>query len=386
MSGTGPLVGVDARSVAGQPTGVGRYVRNLVGAMARSEAAPRLRLYLPRSMDADWGAGVEERVLGLPGALGGLDNAFTWNHVRLPAHLAREPVDLLHGPFYTLPAVCPCPAVVTIHDISFALHPEWFTRRARLAFGGFAASSARRARHVLTVSECSRRDIIDRFGVPASRVTAVHLAPDPGFTPVSDPDRIAAVRAKYGAPEGYILYVGSISPRRNIPRLLDAFARVARDRKDAFLLIAGSVEPPSPPVDPLIRARGLERRARCTGYVDGADLPALYSGASLVAYPSLYEGFGLPVVEAMACGVPVIASNTSCFPEVAGDAALLVDPHDTGALAEGIAALLSDARLRESLVARGLRRASEFSWDRAAEATIAVYRAALAGHEAEACR
>jgi len=357
-------VGIDGRSLVVQPTGVGRYVRNLVRAMAGKDPSIALRLYLPAEPEGETlDPSVESVLLAPPlGALAPrLDNVFSWNHLRLPAHLLRRRVDLLHSPFYTLPALCPCPAVVTIHDITFDLHPEWFTAKARLAFSGFAASSARKARHVLTVSECSRRDIIERYGIPPARVTAVPLAPDPVFAPVADAERLAAVRRRYDLGEEYVLHVGSITPRRNVERLLDAFGQVLTRAPHLRLALAGRVEAPSGPLEPGIASRGLSGSVRGIGYVAPSDLPALYAGAAVVVYPSLYEGFGLPVLEAMASGVPVLASATSCFPEVAGGAALLVDPEDTGAIAAGLWSLLSEMPLREALIRKGLARAAEFT-------------------------
>ena len=377
------LIGVDGRSLAGQPTGVGRYVKNLVTHMAALDPTLTLRLYLPAGSTGATGlngAGrIETAMLGTPvldrTAL--WDNVFVWNHLRLPAHLALHAVDLLHCPFYTLPAFCPAPAVVTIHDITFELHPEWFTRRARVAFGGFAAASARKARHVLTVSSRSRDDIIAAYRLDPSRVTAVPLAPDPEFVPITDPEILARVRSRYDLGPDYLLHVGSITPRRNIGRLLEAFATARRSRPGLTLVLAGRVESPSPPVEVEIQRKGLTGAVKVAGYVQPEDLPALYNGAAALVCPSLYEGFGLPVVEAMACGVPVLASNTSCFPEVAGEAALLVDPLDTEALAAGIAAVVAYGALRQRLVQAGLRRAAGFTWERTARETLAVYRRAL---------
>ena len=373
-------VGIDARSLRHQPTGVGRYVRNLLTSMtplldhSRSEgtAGIDLRVYVPAGSAGTVDGRV--RVVELGAAL--LDNIVTWSHVRLPLQLLRHPVDLLHAPFYTLPAFCPCPAVVTIHDITFDLHPEWYTRRARIAFGGFARASARKARHVLTVSERSRSDIIAAYGVPPDHVTAVPLAPDPLLKRVEDPSELGRVRAKYAQGSEYALHVGSITPRRNIGRLLDAFAAVRRRARDLVLVLAGRVEPPSGPIEADIRRRGLEGAVRVAGYVEAADLPALYSAASVVVYPSLYEGFGLPVIEAMACGVPALASTGSCFEDLVGDAALLIDPTDTAALEEGIWAILSDTTLRGRLIERGLARAAGYTWERTARETLEVYRRA----------
>ncbi|MGH9866843.1 MAG: glycosyltransferase family 4 protein [Candidatus Polarisedimenticolia bacterium] len=379
MTGT-LLVGMDARPLSRQPTGVGRYVLNLARALARLNEPIFLRLYVPGPASAAMAPDLPQEALGMPrGALRRLDNAFTWTHARLPLHLARHRVDLLHGTFYTLPLVCPCPAVVTIHDITFDLHPDWFTPRARLAFGGFAAASARKARHVITVSERSRRDICERYGIPPAKVSAIPLAPDPGFVRVEDPASRAAVRARYATGDSFLLHVGAITPRRNIPRLLEAFARVRQDDRGLTLVLAGPVEPPSPPLEPLIDRLGLRGAVRLLGYVATEDLPALYSAAAAVVYPSLYEGFGLPVVEAMACGTPVLASDGSCFPEVAGDAALLVDPTDTEAMTQGLRSIVRDEATRVRLVQAGGLRAAGLRWEETARRTLAVYREAMEG-------
>ncbi len=372
------VIGIDGRSMTGSPTGVGRYVRNLISGLLELPelGETRLRVYIPGPADLPEDRRLE--VMRLSRVLAGpLDNVFTWNHLRLPLHVAGHRVDLLHGPFYTLPAFCPAPAVVTIHDITFDLHPEWYTPKARLAFSGFAAASARKARHVLTVSERSRADIMERYGIPAERITAVPLAADPGLRRVEDLRRIEEVCGALGARRPYLLHVGAITPRRNLPRLLDAFARLRMRVPDVSLVLAGPVEAPSPALEPELEARGLRGVVRAAGYVKPEDLAALYSGATALVYPSLYEGFGLPVIEAMAMGVPILASATSSIPEVAGDAALLVDPEDAGAIEAGLVRLMNDDALGRDLIEKGLRRAALFSWRETARRTLAVYRQAI---------
>jgi len=215
--------------------------------------------------------------------------------------------------------------------------------------------------------------------VDPSRVTAIPLAADESFARVDDERRLREVRARHATGDRFLLHVGAISPRRNIPRLLEAFARVRAVAPDLTLALAGPVEPPSPPLEPLIARLGLDGAVRLMGYVPTADLPALYSAALAVVYPSLYEGFGLPVVEAMACGAPVVAGNTSSLPEVAGEAALLVDPLDTEALTQAIRSLVESRELRARLSEEGRARAARFRWEETARRTLEVYRMAAGG-------
>src|SRR5262245_4877065 len=310
----------------------------------------------------------------LPGSKG--RNVLAWTHRDVPRLLRREPVALAHFPFYTLPLSLPCPAIVTIHDVTFSLHPEWFPLRARVAFGLFAPRAARRAAHVLTVSERSRRDIIERYGVPAGRVTAVPLAAGATFTPRSDEEIERAARL-HGLKRPYLLHLGSLHPRRNLDRLLDAFAGLGEEAANVTVVLVGRLERPYRALDPMIRARGLAGRVVHLGYVPDEDLPAIISGALALVYPSLYEGFGLPILEAMACGTPVVTSNVSALPETAGDAALLVDPLSTGEIAKALRSIMTEPDLRARLREAGLARASGFSWRRAAEGTLAVYRSVL---------
>jgi len=374
----GFTVGVEARSMLGEPTGVGRYLRNVLREMLQLDPSLKLILYFDRR--GDDGLGENLRILRRFREGGGM-NAFLWTHRVLPGMLRRDTPPLMHFPFYTLPWSLPCPAVVTIHDITFTLHPEWFPWRSRVAFGLFAPRSARRAAHVLTVSECSKRDIVERYCVAPDRVTAVPLAAGETFSP-RPPEEIEAARRRHRLTHPYLIHLGSLHPRRNLERLLDAIAAVRRGGGSAgevTLALVGRVEMPYASVEPMIRARGLEGTVKHLGYVPEEDLLALLSGAVALVYPSLYEGFGLPVLEAMACGTPVLTSGGSALKETAGDAALLVDPLKTEEIARGIRSILSDGALRARLREAGLARARSFSWRRTAEGTLAVYRRALAG-------
>jgi len=239
--------------------------------------------------------------------------------------------------------------------------------------------SARRAKQVIAISESTRRDVIARLRVPAERVQTIYCGVDPSFQPLPRVD-VEAFRREKGLPERFILYLGTIEPRKNIGRLAEAFANLARssahDMADVHLVIAGSVGWMSESTLAGIHDLPVRDRIHLPGYVPEEEKPLWYNAAICLCYPSLYEGFGLPPLEAMACGVPVIASDVSSLPEVVGDAGILVSPMDTDALMDALRRVLVDAELRAELAQRGLDRASRFSWAEAARETVATYRRA----------
>jgi glycosyltransferase involved in cell wall biosynthesis len=368
-------IAIDAHMVGTGETGNETYVRGLVGGLRELGAEHEYLLYTP------------DPALLPPSLLGGGARArrvVPGDNLRrvgwaMPRAARRDRLDLLHVTYALAPWV-PCPAVVTVHDISYRTHPETFSARDRLLLSLAVPLAMRRAARVITVSEAARRDIVRHYGLPAAKVVAIHNGVEERFRPVADPAALAAVRARYGLPERFILAVGNLQPRKNLGRLIEAFAalRAARD-DDCRLVLVGQPFWRHAELGRVIAARGLSDAVVATGYVPGEDLPAIYSAATVFAYPSLYEGFGLPPLEAMACGTPVVAGATSALPEVVGDAGLLVDPLDTGALAGALARLLDDAALRERLRQAGFARAARFRWREAARSTLGVYEAAMDG-------
>lgn len=295
-----------------------------------------------------------------------------WTHLRLgpTSWLARPHV--LFVPAHVIPIIHP-PTVVTIHDVGYRVFPDTHTNRRRLELELTTRWSVRAARHVLTVSQATKRDLVSWYGVDPERITVTHLGLSEIFKPPTDQYLIKDVQARYGLQErSYLMYVGTVQPRKNLTRVIEALAITLAAGYEVDLVIAGKRGWLSTPIEQRAQELGITHRIHFIGYVPEQELPALLAGALCFVFPSLYEGFGMPVIEAMACGTPVITSTSSALPEVAGDAALLVDPLDTNAIAAAIMQLIDQATLRETLRRRGLDRARLFTWEACAKKTLEV--------------
>ncbi|WP_322800443.1 glycosyltransferase family 1 protein [Thermoflexus sp.] len=291
-----------------------------------------------------------------------------WEQLVMPLLLARERWDLLHAMAFVAPLAVRLPVVVTVYDLSFVRHPEAFRAWNRIYLRLFTRLTCRRAAGILTISQAAREDLIRLWKLPPEQIEVAHPGVDPRFRPLPEGE-VAAFRARYGLPDSFILYVGTLEPRKNLGVLLEAIARL---RPSVPLILVGG-QGWKPAFRPRLQALEREGRARWIGFVPDAELPLWYNAATLLAYPSRYEGFGMPPLEAMACGTPVIAARASSLPEVVGEAGFLVDPDDIEAWAEGIQTLLRDHALREMLRARGLTRARQFSWERTARVIVEFY-------------
>jgi glycosyltransferase involved in cell wall biosynthesis len=298
-----------------------------------------------------------------------------WEQFAQPWALRRIEADLVHGPVFVGPLFAPCPMVVTIHDLSFLRFPALFRPFNRLYLTTLTRLSARRARRLIAVSAHAAAEAAQLLAVPSERIDVVYHGVDPVFRPLPAGE-IAAFRKLNQVPEQFVLFVGTLEPRKNLVRLVEAFARV--DDGKTKLVLAGGKGWLYDTLFAQVERLGLEKAVIFPGYVTSDDLPFWYNAATILAYPSIYEGFGLPVLEAQACGTPVLTSNVSSLPEAAGDAALMVDPYDVDALVGGLNRILTDESLRFELREQGLVHARRFSWPRTAYETASVYRQALA--------
>ena len=366
--------------------GVSRYIAELLRAFAAEPvtadgAAPPHRYIAytgPARPPAGFarGGGVRWRHSRLPTARAPVRIA--WEQALGPLAARRDRLDLIHGPVNVLPLLAPCPGVVTVHDLAFLAYPETHGAARRRYLALLTALSARRAARVIAVSAFTRDELVRRLGTPAEKVSVVHNAVDPRFRPLPAVD-VARFRAERGLPARAVLAVGTLEPRKNLAGLLHAFARLAPELgEEVGLVVVGGRGWLYGETLALVERLGLARRVRLAGHVPDAELPLWYNAAEVFVYPSLYEGFGLPPLEALACGTPTVTSAAASLPEVVGDAAILAAPADPDALAAALARVLADPALRATLRDRGLRRASGFTWARVAAATRAVYDEVLA--------
>jgi len=364
------IVGIDATTLVGQISGVGYYTARLIESLVNGADGGLIeRFVILSNRDAKVPASSRIEIC----RQGRFPIRAVWMQFMLPFVLRRVRPDVVHYTNFLAPLAGGVPYVVTVHDLSLTLFPHYHTLKKRLLTSTLVPACARQAELVIAPSESTRCDVVRLLGVPSERVRVIPHAAGPEFQPT--PDRSAAAALLGNAP--YLLFVGTIEPRKNLLRVLRAFARVAAELPEHRFLIVGQrgwmYE------DVLSEAARPEIRGRVViaGYVAEDQLPALYSSADAFVYASLYEGFGLPVIEAMACGTPVITSKTSSLGELAGDAAFVVDPESESELAAAMRAVCTDAQLRVDLSCRGRARAAAFSWERTARQTAAAYREAF---------
>jgi glycosyltransferase involved in cell wall biosynthesis len=369
-------IGIDAsRAARTHRTGTETYSLELIKAMAAMAGPARqLRLYTPHPPQTTaWPQSpyVNTRLIPWPRL---------WTHLRLAAELQRQPPAVLFVPAHVLPVVCPVPAVVTVHDLGYHYYPHTHRPFDRWYLAWTTRRHCRAAAHLIADSEATKTDLITQYQANPQRISVVYLGRDERLARVTNPAVIDRAKQQYGIRGEYLLYLGTLHPRKNLTRLIEAFhlALPALAGRNISLVIAGKKGWLYDDIFRRVNALGLAGRVIFPGYVADADKPALLSGALSYVFPSLYEGFGLPVLEAMACGTPVLTGNGSSLPEVAGQAALLVDPHHAEAIAAGLAQLATNANLRQTLVQQGYQQIQKFSWQTAAQQVLAVLEQAAA--------
>jgi len=367
-------------------TGSGQYTRRLLHALCSLPGNVRYTLLLPPHITTVEDLPPDVSVLRVSVPMGGQPGKVWFEQFAAPRAAHRIDADLLHVPYWAPPLTSPLPVVPTIHDVIALSLPVYRGGHLARLYTSLVATGARTAAHILTDSRASRDEIVSRLGIDPERISVVWLAADETFHPGIGKERDIAVREKYGLPERFILYLGGYDIRKNVQTLLLAHTYVAQAMADEVLLILAGRPPGAwgterfPDLPGYIEQLGIGDYVRWLGEIAEQDKPSLYRLAEVVAFPSRYEGFGLPPLEAMACGTPVVACEASSIPEIVGDAAFLVEPDDARSMAGAILSILHQPALAGQLRNRGLSRATLFSWRKTAEATLAVYRQVVEGH------
>ena len=366
-------IGIDARKF--RDFGIGTYIRNLLRELAALDTETEyVVLTKPRDMEVVSVLGQNFRAV--PDSSGQYSIA---EQLSVPIAVRRERLNLFHATHYVLPALTPSKSVVTIHDCIHLMFPEYTRNRLRHAYARAALyTAAHKSDRIFTVSEQSKRDILKFFNVPPEKIVVTPNAIDDRFSAPPSEEHVVQTRERYQLSQSYLLYVGNIKPHKNLERLIEAFHLVrSQGRSELELIIIGDEISRLQSLRRAIHKYDIHRYVRFLGYVPDKTLAVLYRLASVFVFPSLYEGFGLPPLEAMASGTPVVTSNVSSLPEVAGNAAVLVDPYRADSIADGILSILRSTHLRDTLRARGLERAQEYSWARSVRKVHEVYREVL---------
>lgn len=377
-------VGINGAFWGFEATGSGQYLHHLLRALVSLAPQEELVLLVPRylgRLDGDPEPPVTRRSLSTPFDGSARNLAKLWfEQVAFPRACGRAECDIAHVPYFAPPLFPSVPTVVTVHDVIPLRLPEYRGSRWVRAYMRLVSAGVRRATLVLTDSHSSARDIQDLLGIPPGRIRVIHLAADARYRPLAPEEREPILR-RLRVPARYLLYLGRFDLRKNLRGLLGAFGQARRELDDVALVIAGKLPDSDSTFTPdprrLARAQGVEDRVYYTGWVDEEDKPSLYAGALTFVFPSYYEGFGLPVLEALSCATPAVVGGGSSLEEVAGPGGLVVPPGDVEALADALIALVRNPGLRAELAQKGLDHASTFSWEETARQTLAAYRWAL---------
>ena len=365
---------LDARTATNHFPGIGRYVSQLAKALVEQlKEDEQLVLLRDLTQPSRWQLPPSSsNIKSIETSISPFSLSQQW---QLSSLLQKHQVDVYHSPYYLMPYGLKTATIVTIHDLTPQLFPQYVPGLARIVFKLATKLALWRSTHIVTVSEHTKQDLLQHYHLPLQRATAIHHAPDRSFQP-QPIQKIVQLRKKYALSANYMLYFGINKPHKNLTRLIRAWHLLSSEQKtgDVLLVIAGAWDKRYPEVKAEVSCLNLGEYIRFLGPISNTDLPTLYAGATGFVFPSLYEGFGLPVIEAMACGTAVACSNTSSLPEVGGDAALYFDPNNVEEMAQQIGRLLTDQSLRENLAQRGLAQARRFAWQKTAAQTLSLYR------------
>ena len=371
-------IGIDYTAAYEQGAGIGRLVRDLMSAFAKLDTETHYKLFVAGATHAQLPSSLGHNFHWKPTRVSPLWFARIWYRARLyyPIQAFLGPIALYHATDFTLPPVLKgTKTILTVHDLSYVRTPETTHPILKAYLDRVVPWSVQRATHVIADSQATKDDLIDLYHTPPEKVTVLLSGVRPDYQPVTDKAILKAVRERYQIPADvpYIFSIGTVQPRKNYGRLMEALASLGKPFEDVHLVIAGGKGWLDSPIFETVTRLGLESRVHFTGFVDEADVPTLYSGAVCTGYVSLYEGFGFPVLESMACGTPVLTSNVSSLPEVAGDAAPMVNPYDVDAIADGLKTLLESETEGQRLIQAGLQQAKNFTWERSAQNLLQIY-------------
>lgn len=372
------IIGIDAsRALVARRTGTERYSLELINALLDLNTEHTIRLYVPRKPPIGLFRDNAEVVI-LPGKR-------LWTHTKLGPHTRRHPPDVLFVPSHVLPIVGPKNTVVTVHDLGYEYFPEAHPANELRYLRWSTKRHARVATRIIADSYATKKDLVQLYGADPDRIRVVYLAPDPALKPVRDPIKLSLTLAQFGIPgyARYLLHVGAMRPRKNLDRLIDAFALVRQRRPELklHLMLVGDMASEGHRLREKAKAMGLLEFIRFPGFILPHQIATIYSAAAAYVLPSLFEGFGLPALEAQACETPLVCSNSSSLPEIAGAGAVYFNPLDVEDMADAIERVLVDEALRQELISKGRENLNRFSWQKAAQETLSVLEEA-AGYRA----
>lgn len=372
-----PIIAIDYTPAYEQGGGIGRYVRELTVALAKIDHTSPYRLFVSGAQHDDLSHMPSDNFVWKPTAITPKWLARIWHRARLPipVEVFTGKVNLFHATDFVLPPTLPTTkTLLTVHDLSFIRVPETASPKLKAYLDTVVPRSVRNTDHILADSQATKDDLIDLYDTPADKITVLLSGVNQRFKPVDDKSELESTRDKYNlGDKRYVFSVGTVQPRKNYSRVIRSVSQLRQNGFDIHYVIAGGKGWLEDEMYETIQETKMEEYVQLLGFVDDVDLPALYSGSECLIIPSLYEGFGLPILEAMACGVPVITSNVSSLPEVAGEATLLIDPFDTDAITESLHNVLTNLEERTRLIKGGFQQVSQFTWERSARQLKAIY-------------